>query len=173
MAPPGTTPTSGTQCISDSVTHYNLLDDPIAHVRPPRATASRYGVHVSGGNDAVRYFASGDAEQRDRPDPDAGLRGRSASTRSTSRCATSGSTRSRSSRSTSAANLSASLSPKFDLTANAGFSKLDNRIEPESDLIIALYYVGMQNYGYKGARASTSPAARQVHADGTAVPLND
>ena len=31
-------------------------------------------------------------------------------------------------------NLSAALSPKFDLTANAGFGKSDNSIEPDNSL---------------------------------------
>ena len=54
-------------------------------------------------------------------------------------------------------NLSAALSPKFDLGFNAGFTKQDSRIPPESDLIIALYYVGMQNYGYKGCPGGVAP----------------
>ena len=59
MAPPGTTPTSNNTCISDSVTHYNLLADPtrtFIHM----GNRKDAGAQVSGGNDAVRFFASGD-----------------------------------------------------------------------------------------------------------------
>src|SRR5207237_530686 len=51
---------------------------------------------------------------------------------------------------------------------------LDNRIPPESDLIIALYYVGMQNFGYKGCPGGVAPCGLDkdpFQADGT--PLFD
>ena len=64
-------------------------------------------------------------------------------------------------------NISASLSPKFDLNVNASWSKTDNRIEPESDLFISLYYVGMQNYGFKG------PGLDKETTDVDGTPLND
>jgi TonB-linked SusC/RagA family outer membrane protein len=165
MAPPGTTPTSDKQCISDSVTHYNLLADPtrtFIHMGNRKAA----GAQVSGGNDAVRFFASGDLNNEVGPIQMPGfevdrfhsqgvqvrddwfhpLAQQQASTRM---------------------NLSASVSPTFDLNANAGFTKMDNRIEPESDLIIALLYTGMQNYGFKGP--GLGKAVNQV--DGTF--LND
>ncbi|PYP66660.1 MAG: hypothetical protein DMD26_07060, partial [Gemmatimonadetes bacterium] len=62
----------------------------------------------------------------------------------------------------------------FDLNLSTGFSKLDNRIPPESDLIIALYYVGMQNYGYKGCPGGVRPCGLDKdpnQTDGT--PLHD
>ncbi|PYO44710.1 MAG: hypothetical protein DMD33_02085 [Gemmatimonadetes bacterium] len=69
-------PTNGTQCIltqtvraatdpqycvQDSVTKYNLFDDPLAS---PNGTGHRqqYGLQVSGGSEAVRYFFSGEWE---------------------------------------------------------------------------------------------------------------
>src|SRR6185436_900471 len=72
------------------------------------------------------------------------------------------------------ANLSAQLSPKVDVTVSTGFVKSDTRIPPESDLIIALYYVGMQNYGYKGCPGGVQPCGLDKvpnQADGT--PLHD
>src|SRR5262249_38957345 len=69
-------------------------------------------------------------------------------------------------------NLSATVSPTFDLTANMGFTKEDNRIQPESDLIIALLYTGLQNYGFKGPGLD-KVTTQAKYADGTAVPLND
>ncbi|MGH7569121.1 MAG: SusC/RagA family TonB-linked outer membrane protein [Gemmatimonadales bacterium] len=67
----GSTPTNGTQCIltqlargectQDSVTQFNLFEDPDAS---PNGTGYRqqYGLQVSGGSDAVRYFVSGEWE---------------------------------------------------------------------------------------------------------------
>jgi outer membrane receptor protein involved in Fe transport len=63
--------------------------------------------------------------------------------------------------------VSAALNPKFDLSTTMGFTKTTNRIPPESDLIIALWYTGMQNYGFKGP--GLDKIVNQV--DGT--PLHD
>jgi len=162
----------GGDCISDSLTHYNYMLDPdrtFVHL----GHGSLFGGNVSGGNDAVRFFASGDVDNETGPIQMQDFeRARfdslhipvrdewyhpSAQQRSSFR-----------------GNLSATLSPKFDLSISSGFSKLDNRIPPESDLIIALYYVGMQNYGYKGCPGGVSPCGLDkdpFQADGT--PLND
>ena len=88
------------------------------------------------------------------------------STRSTCRCATSGSTRWRSSERRSAATSRRRSARSSTSSVTTGFSKIDNRIPPESDLIIALYYVGMQNYGYKGAGVSDKDTTQ---ADGDAA----
>ena len=165
MAPPGSTPTSNTQCISDSVTHYNLLADP-SRTFIHMGNRKEAGAQVSGGNDAVRYFASADLNNEVGPIQMPGFE--------VDRFHSQGvqvrddwfhplaqqqfSTR---------LNLSANVSPKFDLTGSAGFSKTDNRIMPESDLIIALLYTGLQNYGFKGP--GLDKVVNQV--DGT--PLND
>ena len=52
---------SATTCISDSLTHYNWMKDPDEHVRAISARAGCTG-HISGGNDAVRFFVSGDLD---------------------------------------------------------------------------------------------------------------
>lgn len=165
MAPIGSTPATNTTCIMDSLTHYNLLADPsrtFVHMGNRKAM----GAQVSGGSDAVRFFASGDVNNEVGPIQMPGfevdrfhsqgvqvldhwfhpLAQQQASFRT---------------------NLSAAVSPKIDLTANAGFTKMDNRIMPESDRIIALLYTGMQNYGFKGP--GLDKVVNQV--DGT--PLND
>jgi TonB-linked SusC/RagA family outer membrane protein len=165
---------NGAQCISDSLTHYNYMTDPqntFVHL----GHGSLFGGNATGGTDAVRFFASADVDNEVGPiqmpsyeltrfdtlhipvrdewfHPEAQQR---ASFRG---------------------NLSASLSPKFDLSLSSGFSKLDNRIPPESDLIIALYYVGMQNYGYKGCPKGTEATGcgldkAPFQSDG--VPLHD
>src|SRR6185503_7868426 len=135
-------------CLTDSITSYNYMTDPqntFVHM----GHRSLLGMNVNGGNEALRYFVSGDIDNETGPiqmqnfyvqrfdslhipvrdewfHPEAQQRG------------------------SIRANLSAALSPKVDLNFNSGFTKMDNRIPPESDLIIALYYTGMQNYGYKG-----------------------
>jgi TonB-linked SusC/RagA family outer membrane protein len=170
MAPPGTTPTSNNTCISDSVTHYNLLADPsrtfITLGNRKAATAQ-----VSGGSDAVRYFASGSLNNEVGPIQMPGFdvqRFQSENVKVQDAWFHPLAQQQASFRT----NLSASVSPKFDLTATAGFLKEDNRIEPESDLIIALLYTGLQNYGFKGPGLD-KVTTQAKYADGTAVPLND
>ena len=69
--PTASTPANGVQCLltqvaartctQDSITSYNLFDDPVSS---PNGTGYRnqYGVQVSGGTDASRYFVSGEWE---------------------------------------------------------------------------------------------------------------
>jgi TonB-linked SusC/RagA family outer membrane protein len=169
-----TTANSGGDCRSDSVTHYNWLKDPdntFIHL----GHGSLFGGNVSGGNDILRFFASADIDNETGPiqmqnfelarfdSAHVPVRDEWYHPEAQQRASFRG-------------NLSASLSPKFDLTLSSGFSKLDNRIPPESDLIIALYYVGMQNYGYKGCPAGTQNTGcgldkAFLQSDG--VPLHD
>ena len=162
----------GADCISDSLTHYNWMTDP-ENTFVHTGKGSLYGLNVNGGTDQVRYFVSSDIDNEIGPiqmpwydvqrfdSLHIGVRNEwfhpSAQQRSSFR-----------------GNLSASLSPKFDLNVSSGFVKQDNRIPPESDLIIALYYVGMQNYGYKGCPGGVNPCGLDkipTQADG--VPLHD
>jgi TonB-linked SusC/RagA family outer membrane protein len=163
---------AGGNCQSDSVTHYNWLRDPqntFVHL----GHGSLFGGNVSGGNDAVRYFASGDFDNEVGPiqmedfevarfdSMHVKVRDEwyhpSAQQRASFR-----------------GNLSASLSPKFDLNLSTGFSQLYDRIPPESDLIIALYYVGIQNYGYKGCPGGVKPCGLDKDPNQTdGVPLHD
>ena len=69
----------------------------------------------------------------------------------------------------SAANLSASREPEVrPQRATPASRRSDNRIEPESDLIIALYYTGMQNYGFKGCPGLRQGPTQSDGSDGTA-----
>ncbi|HEY7235214.1 MAG TPA: SusC/RagA family TonB-linked outer membrane protein [Gemmatimonadaceae bacterium] len=163
---------TGGQCVSDSLTHYNWMKDPqntFVHL----GNGSLYGVNVSGGNEVIRFFASGDIDNETGPiqmpsyEVDrfnanhVGVRNEWFHPEAQQRSSWRG-------------NLSAALTPTFDLNLNTGFSKLDNRIPPESDLIIALYYVGMQTYGYKGCPSGVKPCGLDKdpnQSDGT--PLHD
>ncbi len=148
MAAPGSAPATANQCISDSLTSYNLLADP-SRTFISMGNRKAASAQVSGGSEAVRFFASGNLANEVGPIEMPGFEvSRFEANHIDVRdewfhplAQQQGSFR---------ANLSAAVSPKFDLTANAGFTKMDNRIMPESDLIIALLYTGLQNYGYKG-----------------------
>ena len=151
------TPAQGADCVSDSLTYYNYMKDK-ENTFVHTGKRSLYGLNISGGNEQVRYFVGGDLENEIGPIQMQDYEVRrfdslhvnvrdewfhpSAMQKNSFR-----------------ANLSASLSPKFDLSVSTNFLKSDTRIPPESDLIIALYYVGMQNYGYKGCPGGYDPDA--------------
>ncbi|MEP6494426.1 MAG: SusC/RagA family TonB-linked outer membrane protein [bacterium] len=165
MAAPGTTPTSNTTCISDSVTHYNLLDDP-SRTFVHMGNRNLGAVQVSGGSDAVRYFVSGSLDNELGPIQMPGFeqqRFQSGNIQVRDEWLHPLAQQKQSYR----ANISATVSPKFDLSANAAFSKSDNRIQPESDLFISLLYTGMQNYGFKG------PGLDKETTQSNGTPLND
>jgi TonB-dependent SusC/RagA subfamily outer membrane receptor len=164
MAPPGTTPTSNSQCISDSVTSYNLLEDPsrtFIHMGKGNLAQGQ----VSGGTEAVRYFASGSMDNAYGPIQMPGFelqRFDSLHVPVRDEWFHPQAQQLQSYR----ANLSATISPKLDLTASAGFTKADNRIEPDGSAFIALYYTGMQNYGFKGPgldKITTDVNGTQLH----------
>ena len=172
MVTPQFTAAQGGICVSDSLTHYNWMKDPqntFVHL----GRGSLFGGNVSGGNDLVRYFASADLDNEIGPiqmpwyevqrfdSLHVGVRDEWFHPEAQQRGSFRG-------------NLSAALSPNFDLDLNTGFTKMDNRVPPESDLIIALYYVGMQNYGYKGCPGGVAPCGLDKdpnQSDGT--PLHD
>lgn len=154
MQTPAFSIANGATCISDSLTSYNLLEDPtntIIHL----GRGSLFGMNVTGGNDAVRYFASGNLDNEFGPIqmPAQDIRyyddslhvpvsnsmlhprqGQKLNFRT---------------------NVSAALSPKVDLNLNAGFGKSSNIIEPDNSAIIGLLYVGQASFGWKGCPAGT------------------
>lgn len=152
-------------CISDSVTHYNLLDDP-SRTFVHMGHRNSGGLQVSGGSDAVRFFTSGTFENETGPIQMPGYEvDRFNSQHTTVRDEWFHPLAQQ--KMGFRANVNATVSPKFDVSANAGWAKSDNRIEPESDLFISLYYVGMQNYGFKG------PGLDKETTDVNGTPLND
>ena len=155
-------------CISDSVTHYTLLRDHSEGDGPSfvhTGNKQLYGMQINGGNDAVRYFASGSLSSEVGPVQMPGYELRRYDSLHVGvrpewfhpLAANSANFR---------ANFNAALSPTMDLSVNAGFNKSSNRIPPESDLIIALWYVQMQNYGFKGPgldKITTQADGTQLH----------
>ncbi|HEX8945840.1 MAG TPA: SusC/RagA family TonB-linked outer membrane protein [Gemmatimonadaceae bacterium] len=165
----------GAQCIKDSLTHYDPFSDP-TNTMIGLGRGSLFGLNVSGGNDAVRYFTSASLDNEfgaiQMPAPD--IRFFQDSLHTT---VSEAMLHPRNSQKVNVrTNLSASLSPKFDLTANAGFGKSDISIEPDNSLLISLLYVGQAGYGYKGCPAGTEKTGcglDKPYADPTGFPLHD
>ena len=152
-------------CVTDSLTSYLLLRDP-ERTFIKTGWRNLYGMNVSGGNQAVRFFVSAEADneigplempwyERDRfhadkveileqwmhPIAQAKLNFRT--------------------------NLNATLSPKLDVAASMGFARTDNRFPPSGAAFEAIYYVGMMNYGFKG------PGLDKNVTDSKGTPLYD
>jgi TonB-linked SusC/RagA family outer membrane protein len=157
---------SPTTCTADSLTSYLLLRDDKERTFIKDGWRNLYGMNVSGGNQAVRFFVSAEAdneigpiempayeierfknekvevlEQWLHPIAQAKLNFRT--------------------------NLNATLSPKLDIAVNAGFARNDNRFPPSGAAFEAIYYVGMMNYGYKG------PGPDKNLTDSKGTPLNE
>jgi TonB-linked SusC/RagA family outer membrane protein len=165
----------GAQCSKDSLTHYDPFSDP-TNTMIGLGRGSLFGLNVSGGNEAVRYFTSAslDNEFGAVQMPAADIRFFQDSLHQT---VTDAMLHPRNSQKVNVrTNLSASLSPKFDLTANAGFGKSDISIEPDNSLLISMLYVGQAGYGYKGCPAGTEKTGcglDKPYADPTGFPLHD
>ena len=89
---------------------------------------------MSGGNDAVRFFASGDIDNETGPIQMQEFERRALRFDAHARSQRVVSPRGAAARVVPRQSLRATLSPKFDLSLTSGFTKLDNRIPPESDL---------------------------------------
>jgi TonB-linked SusC/RagA family outer membrane protein len=170
---PGTTtpircklPTMGpSTCISDSLTSYNLMkDEDRTFVHP--GSRNMYGVNVSGGTEAVRFFVSGQVDNEIGPIQMPAFeiqRFESANVPVREEWMHPEAQQKLNFR----ANLNAAVSPKLDLTASVGFGKVDNRLPPSGAAFEALYYVGLQNYGFKG------PGLDKALNDSKGTPLNE
>lgn len=155
---------AASQCVPDSLTYYNPLSDP-SNTFIKLGRGSLYGMNVSGGNDAVRYFVSGDLDNEFGPiqmdAPDIAFYNASLHTPITDHMFHPRQQQKINVRS----NVSAALSPKLDVNVNAGFAKSDNTIEPDNSLLIGLLFTGEAGYGYKGCPATPT-------ASGTPIPAN-
>jgi TonB-linked SusC/RagA family outer membrane protein len=162
----------GGNCISDSLTSYNLMKD-AERTFVKTGKRSLYGVNVSGGSEAVRYYMSSEIDDEIGPVEmpsfevqrfnSQGINVRpewlhpEAATKMNFR-----------------GNLNAAISPKLDINFNSGFARNENRLPPSGSSFDALYYVGMQNYGYKGCPGGVAPCGldkNPMAAD--TVPLNE
>jgi len=140
------TPTGSAQPY-DSITSYDVLRN--SATTPMRVGhRDQYGLNVSGGNDAVRYFVSGDLQNELGP---LHMPGFAQSVLQDSmgvalhdEWVNPEAFQSQSVR----ANLSSSLNPKFDLTATAGFSKVNQRLPQVDNNTYSVYYSAWNNPGF-------------------------
>lgn len=144
----------GATCSSDSLVSYNYLGDPDAtFIQLGRG--SLYGMNVSGGTEGLRYFSSADLDNEFGPiqmaQRDINIFQDSLHTPVSNSMFHPRQGQKMNFRT----NVSAAVTPKFDLNVNAGFGKTSNIIEPDNSLIIALLYTGQSNYGYKGCPKGT------------------
>ena len=159
-------------CISDSITTYNLMKDPDRTFVKDQPR-SLYGMNVSGGTEVLRYFISTEIDDEIGPIEMpafeiARFNAQGVSVRKEwlhPEAATKMNFRS---------NLSAALSPTFDVNVSAGFARNENRLPPSGSAFEALYYTGMQNYGYKGCPGGVAPCGldKSITAADT-IPLNE
>jgi len=169
----------GATCISDSVTSYNYLTDP-ERTFIKLGRGSLFTGQVSGGTGAVRFFSSGALDNEFGPIqmPAADIRWYDDTLHVP---VTNQMLHPRQQQKLNfRTNVSAELSPSIDLSANAGFGKSSNVIEPDNSLIIGLLYVGQASYGWKGCPKGTEltgcgmtgPDSKQYY-DATGFPLHD
>jgi len=133
-------------CNLDSVTNVHMLRDKA--VSPIKAgNRSLYGTQIAGGNDALRFFISGNLENEigpiQMPAPDVhfldstlvGVRGEWMHPEALQR-------------ETVRANLSGSFSPKFDMQVQSSFIKTDQRLPQVDNNVNSFYYNGYTNPGH-------------------------
>jgi TonB-linked SusC/RagA family outer membrane protein len=136
---------SGT-CIRDSVTFLNIISDKRF---TPISTGNRdqYGLQVNGGTDAIRYFVSGDMENETGPLKMPGLdvdrfNAQNISVRDEwlrPEFLQNASLRS---------NLSAALTPQFDITVTAGYVKTNQRLGQTDNNFNSVFYQAMMAPGF-------------------------
>ncbi|MBK9979407.1 MAG: hypothetical protein IPP20_16075 [Gemmatimonadetes bacterium] len=134
-------------CTIDSVAKYNLFEDPDV---TPLGTGYRnqYGLQLSGGNDLVRYFVSGEREDETGMLELPAFERRRLDTLNipirdwTERPNVLGKNSVR-------ANINAAVSPKLDLSASTGFINLAQRYSLESNATAGL---GSQAFGGPGCK---------------------
>jgi len=169
----------GATCISDSVTSYNYLTDP-EQTFIKLGRGSLFTGQVSGGNGAVRFFSSGVLDNEFGPIqmPAADIRWYDDTLHVP---VTDQMLHPRQQQKLNFRTIvSPELSSKIDLTANAGFGKSSNIIEPDNPLIIGLLYVGQASYGWKGCPKGTeltgcgmTGSDSKQYYDATGFPLHD
>jgi TonB-linked SusC/RagA family outer membrane protein len=131
----------------DSITSFDVLRD--ASTTPMHSGhRDQYGLNISGGSDAVRFFVSGDLQNElgplHMPGFAQGVLQDSLGVPLRDEWVNPEAFQSQSVR----ANLSASLSPKFDLTATAGFSKANQRLPQVDNNTFSVYYSAWNNPGF-------------------------
>jgi len=143
-------------CVVDSTTSANLFKDKTLSVLAtgPR---SQYGAQAAGGNDAMRFFVSGDIENELGPVkmPDVFI-SRFDSIHTSVRDEWIHPEAFQ--RSSFRTNMNATLSPKIDFSAQAGFVKSDQRLPQVDNNTFSYLYNSYQNPGFIPERIGESAA---------------
>ncbi len=153
-APGGTTPTrcvletiALNQCVADSTTSFNPLRD--TDISPIHlGHRDQYGVNTSGGSDAVRFFISGDLENEIGPI-------KMPAFAQTYLQAAGDPARDEEvypeafQRQSLRANISAALSPTFDLSANTGWTNRNQRLPQTDNNSVSIFGTALKNPGFK------------------------
>ncbi|HEX5437368.1 MAG TPA: SusC/RagA family TonB-linked outer membrane protein [Gemmatimonadaceae bacterium] len=135
-------------CVADSTTSLNIFNSPDL---TPLATGNHqdYGVEVSGGTPAIRYFVSGDLTSETGPVrmPDFGVQYfDSVGTPVRDEWKNPEHFRRNSFR----ANLNMSLSPTFDLALSSSFGQVNERLPNVDNNLFSYLYNAFQNPGFRG-----------------------
>ncbi|MBW3656399.1 MAG: TonB-dependent receptor, partial [Gemmatimonadetes bacterium] len=145
-------------CTQDSITTYNLFEDPRA---TPFARGSRqqYGLQVSGGSETVRYFISGEREEetgvlriplfeQDRlRNQGIGIRDEWMRPNALDRVS-------------GRANVNVTLSPKADVAVSTSFTHLNLRLPQHENNAVGL---GSNAYGGPGSRGNLNSAGDSLY----------
>ncbi|MHB2034240.1 MAG: SusC/RagA family TonB-linked outer membrane protein, partial [Gemmatimonadaceae bacterium] len=134
-------------CVVDSTTSLNILATP--NISPIHTgNRSQYGVQMSGGSEAVRFFVSGSLENEIGPvqmPPFSVARFQALGTPIRDEWMHPEAYQQENIR----ANLTASLSPTFDLTVNTGFAKTDQRLPQVDNNSFSYLYNAWSNPGFQ------------------------
>ncbi len=134
-------------CTVDSLTSFSVLRDP-ASTAIHMGNRSDYGMQASGGSDAVRFFVSGDIQNEIGPVKMPAFAQAtlvdSMGTPMRDEWLHPEAFQSYNFRT----NLSATLSPKFDLTMNAGYSNTNQRLPEVDNNIYSFIYSALNNPGF-------------------------
>ncbi len=144
-------------CIKDSVTTANVMRN---EALTPIGDGDRslYGMQISGGSDAVRYFVSGNYENEIGPIRLPGIDARYLeASKVTVRDEWQNPEALR--RTSLRANLNASLTPKLDLSINSSFVKSDQRLPQVDNNVNSFYYNAYTNPGFIKGYTCTAPCS--------------
>lgn len=151
-----TTMASGA-CIKDSVTSANMMrTDGVSPIH--QGERSLYGLQISGGSDAVRFFVSGNLEGETGPLKMPGI-DRSYLQSNKVSLRDEWTTPEKLRRTSIRANLNATLSPKLDILVNSSFIKSDQRLPQVDNNVNSFYYNAYTNPGFIKPYTCTSPCS--------------
>jgi len=137
---------SGSVCVLDSLTSFNALRDP-ATTPIHLGHHDQYGMNASGGTDQVRFFVSGDLQSEIGPVHMPGFAQATLDTMGAGR-RDEWTNPEQFQNQTFRVNLSAALSPRFDFTANAGFSNTNQRLPQVDNNTFSYIYSALNSPGF-------------------------